>query len=201
MQILGIRRARGVALSILALAGAAGGTSAQDPIALQPAAALGDAPFTLIRGVHELPDGRVLIADQRENALWVVDLARGTRERVGREGAGPDEYRNPVGIWPFRGDSVILEDLGNGRLSFWGPALRMGRTVPMFSIGGTLPGAADTLGSFYIDNAMHVLRLHFAFAHRIVEESANHEIWTGTRCEPAPMVRGFVADLFRSHDR
>jgi hypothetical protein len=155
MQDLPVRRIRGVAFAMTALAGAAGGTSAQDPIVLKPAAAL-DTPFTRIRGLRELSDGRVLVADQRENTVWVIDLERGMREKVGREGAGPDEYRNPVSLWPFRGDSVVLEDLGNGRLSFWGPGLRMGRTVPMFSIGGTLPAAADTLGRFYVDNGAHV---------------------------------------------
>ena len=148
--------ARSIAVAFLVISAAATRAAARQVRVLKPAAALDSAPFTLIRGLHELPDGRVLVSDQRENALWAVDLARGTREKIGREGAGPDEYRNPVELWPFRGDSVILEDLGNGRLSFFGPDLRMGRTVPMFSVGGTLPGTADTLGNIYFDNATHV---------------------------------------------
>lgn len=150
------RKAFGATVAIVVLAGSAARPGPQDVRVLRPAAALDAAPFTRIRGLYELPDGRVLVADQGENALWVVDLAGGTREKIGREGAGPDEYRNPVELWPFRGDSVILEDLGNGRLSFFGPDLHMGRTVPMFSIGGTLPGTTDTLGGFYVDNTTQV---------------------------------------------
>jgi hypothetical protein len=128
----------------------------QDVRVLERAASLDSAPFTRIRGIHVLPDGRVLVTDQRENAMWAVDLGQGTREKIGREGAGPNEYRHPTGLWPFRGDSVIVEDLGNGRLSFFGPELRMGRTVPLFSIGGTLAAGTDTLGRFYADNGTSV---------------------------------------------
>ncbi|MGD8279397.1 MAG: hypothetical protein PVH00_15270 [Gemmatimonadota bacterium] len=150
------RYAAAIAGAIITLAGSAAHAGAQDASVLRPAASLETASFTRIRGLHELRDGRLLVSDQRENALWIVDLAVGAREKVGREGAGPDEYRNPIALWPFRGDSAILEDLGNGRLSFYGPDLRMGRTVPMFSVGGGLPDAADTLGRFYRDNGTSV---------------------------------------------
>lgn len=149
-------RLRGAAVALLVSSAHAGPVHAQNVPVLAPRASLDSAPFTRIRGLQELRDGRVLVADQTENALWIVDLARGTREKIGREGAGPNEYRSPVELWPFRGDSLILEDLGNGRLSLYGPALRMGRTIPMFSIGGTLPAATDTLGGFYFDNGTHV---------------------------------------------
>lgn len=132
------------------------GARAQEVRVLEPAAKLGSASFTRIRGLIELRDGTLLVSDQAENALWRVDMARGIRERIGREGAGPDEYESPIGVMPFRGDSAVVSDLGNGRLAVLGPDLRMGRTIPMFAIGGTIPEATDTLGGFYVDRVTEV---------------------------------------------
>lgn len=51
--------------------------------------------FTQIRGLRELPDGRLFITDRLEPAVDVVDLGAGRGMRIGREGSGPEEYRMP----------------------------------------------------------------------------------------------------------
>ena len=48
-------------------------------------------PFSRIRGVRELSDGSVLIADQIEVAVYRIRFETGERVRIGREGAGPQE--------------------------------------------------------------------------------------------------------------
>lgn len=56
-----------------------------------PAAALTH-EFTQLRGVRELPDGRLLVSDRLEPALYVVDLKTGRATRIGREGSGPERW-------------------------------------------------------------------------------------------------------------
>lgn len=143
-------------LLLVATAALAPSASGQEIRELKPVAALQGASFTRIRGLHALGDGRVLVTDQTEKAVWIVDLERGTRVKVGNEGPGPEEYASPIQLMPFRGDSIVLEDLGNGRLTFYSRDLEVGRSIPMFAVGGTLPGGADTVGNFYVDRVTTV---------------------------------------------
>ena len=89
--------------------------------------------FGTIQTVRELPDGRVLVADPLGGALFVVDLDAGTRTRIGTEGEGPGEYRQPDAVWPLPGDSTLLIDLGNGRMTALGPDLDFGPTSQLSS--------------------------------------------------------------------
>lgn len=88
-------------------------------------------PFGSIAGLRELPDGRVLVADGLGQALVVADIAHGTADTIGSVGQGPDEYRQPDGLFPLPGDSTLLADLGNGRLTVLGPNLGFGPTEPI----------------------------------------------------------------------
>jgi hypothetical protein len=96
--------------------------------------------FGSIQTVRELPDGRVLVADPLGRGLYAVDMDRGTRTVVGRQGQGPDEYMQPDAVWPLPGDSTLLVDLGNGRLVALGPDLSFGPTMPI-ALGDPRPGA------------------------------------------------------------
>ncbi len=58
-------------------------------------------PFTNIRGLVELPDGRVLVSDPTEGSVWALDFSRRTRRDLGRRGEGPGEYLEPDRLWPF----------------------------------------------------------------------------------------------------
>lgn len=95
--------------------------------------------FGAIQTVRELPDGRVLVADPLGKALYLVDFTTGERTTVGREGEGPEEYRQPDAVWPLPGDSTLLVDLGNGRLADLGPGLSFGPTMPI-TLGTFQPG-------------------------------------------------------------
>lgn len=114
--------------------------------------------FGAIQTVRELPDGRVLVADPLAKALYLVDLDQGTRTVIGREGEGPEEYRQPDAVWPLPGDSTLLVDLGNGRLVALGPDLEFGPTWPL-TVGEFQPGqplvlaipqGVDADGNLYI---------------------------------------------------
>ena len=116
--------------------------------------------FSTISGLRELRDGRLLIADALGQALMVVDLTAGVADTIGRVGAGPGEYDQPDGVFPLPGDSTLLVDLGNGRLTVMGPDLSFGETTPIaqgeFSPGTgggglmiVMPRATDSRGGVY----------------------------------------------------
>ena len=72
---------------------------AQQKLALtKPDAAYAE-PFTSIRGVRELANGKVLVSDVQDKVVQLVDLAAGTAIKIGREGQGPEEYMLPMGLF------------------------------------------------------------------------------------------------------
>ncbi len=126
-------------LALLLLAGASAPENAQAQARLGPPTARLNEDFGSIQTVRELPDGRVLVADPLAKALYLVDLAAGRRTVIGREGGGPEEYRQPDAVWALPGDSTLLVDLGNGRLVALGPDLSFGPTMPIM-VGDFQPG-------------------------------------------------------------
>jgi hypothetical protein len=87
--------------------------------------------FGFLQAVRELSDGRVLVADPLGGVLARLDLATGAMEPVGREGGGPGEWRQPDAVFPLPGDSTLLVDLGNARLSVLDPAGRFVDSYPI----------------------------------------------------------------------
>lgn len=97
---------------------------------------LGDATATFpdgfgaVRGVRELPDGRVLVSDGLGKAVVVWDLSGGA-DTIGGIGGGPAEYQLPDGLWALPDGKTLLVDLGNGRLTELGADLSFGETTPI----------------------------------------------------------------------
>jgi len=128
--------------------------AAQAPVPerIEPVAELRE-PFSEVRGIRELADGRVIVADFREKAVYVADFGKQTRTRVGRNGSGPEEYNAPVGLYPAPADSSWLLDIWNGRISVLDPTGRVARSEPIFGRNHSLPTAADTFGNLYWDDS------------------------------------------------
>lgn len=82
---------------------------------LGPAQAVADEGFTRVTAVRELADGRVLVADAGENALYIVTWPAGDVRQLGSEGRGPAEYRSVFGLHELGGDSTLMSDRRNGR--------------------------------------------------------------------------------------
>ncbi len=87
--------------------------------------------FGAVRGVRELPDGRVLVSDGLGKALVVWDLNAGTADTIGGIGGGPAEYQLPDGLFALPDGKTLLVDLGNGRLTELGADLSFGETTPI----------------------------------------------------------------------
>jgi len=68
------------------------------------------AEFTRILSLRELPDGRVLITDPRENRITLADFETGSAAQLGRVGQGPTEFREAGRLWAVSADSTIMQD-------------------------------------------------------------------------------------------
>jgi len=108
-----------------------------------------DHPFTLVAGVFELPDGRVLVSDRTEESVVVADFAGNRLQAIGRKGSGPAEYRLPARLIRWTADSILLVDQGNARLAIIGPDLRIHRSFVLSVPGlptGVVPRGRDARG-------------------------------------------------------
>jgi hypothetical protein len=110
--------------------------------------------FGYLSNVRELSDGRVMVADPLGQVLVVVDLQAGTADTLGRVGGGPEEYRQPDAVFALPGDSTLLVDLGNARLTVVDPALAFGQTYSATQGAGqamvlVLPRFVDARGNPY----------------------------------------------------
>jgi hypothetical protein len=56
--------------------------------------------FTSVFDVAEMDDGRVLLTDNRDRAIFIVDFSAPSVTPLGREGEGPKEYRSAFSILP-----------------------------------------------------------------------------------------------------
>jgi hypothetical protein len=108
-------RRRIAVLLVVAGAGTASAAAQQRNLALSKPEAAFPEPFTAIRGVREMPDGRALVSDLRDKLVMLVDFSSGSAERIGREGQGPQEYALPGTLFPLPRGETLLQDLGNRR--------------------------------------------------------------------------------------
>jgi hypothetical protein len=129
-------------LVIVAFSSVAASASAQ-PVKLTTPNARLDAEFSQLRGVRELSDGRVLVADWIEDRVALADFARGTMRDVLRKGPGPAEVRLPSALYRLRGDTTLVIDEGNNRITILAP-LPDGRVVR--SILAEVPGRVGVRG-------------------------------------------------------
>ena len=141
-------------VSISAWAALSGAQSVRQ-LQLGTAVARAAEPLSLVTTVRELKNGRLMVADPIERKLLVFDATLRSPRQLGREGSGPGEYRQPDGVWAFRGDSTLVLDLGNARLSVVSLDGTYGRSLPLSSGGpgapptAMFPGGTDALGGIY----------------------------------------------------
>ena len=121
-------------------------------------------PFSRIVGLHELSDGRVIVADRLEQHVSYLDFDSGSIKQIGREGEGPGEYQQPLGLLPQSDDGTLLTDIGNMRLSLIDRSGAIEKSWPMMQQGadGTMsfirPTAADAAGLVYYGGSGVVMR-------------------------------------------
>ncbi|MDX2262793.1 MAG: hypothetical protein SFU84_13965 [Gemmatimonadales bacterium] len=77
---------------------------------------------------HVLSDGRIVM--YADGSVLVFGPEGELIERIGREGAGPNEFRGGI-VRPGLGDTLLVEDGGNSRLSFIVPGQGVVRSIPI----------------------------------------------------------------------
>jgi len=128
------------------------GGSASQTLALdRPIASLPSA-FSQVRGVRELPSGRLLVADWIEERLVIVNLLDGSVVLSAGPGSGPEEIRLPSSLIPYPGDSTLVADQANNRFSVVDPEGRIRRTFP-----ATRPGVLGARGADAHGRLLHAI--------------------------------------------
>jgi hypothetical protein len=142
------------------LASVASAQSAPARTFTRPAAEFSE-PYTSVRGVRELADGRVVVTDVRDKVVQLVDFRTGRATTLGREGSGPNEYQMPANAFALPGDSTLIADPLNSRFLLLGaggtlagtwspaaaaPAAGPGDRPQTRQVPGGRPGAAGAPG-------------------------------------------------------
>lgn len=112
-------------------------------------------PYSLVAAVREIARGRVVVADGADGELTVVNLATGEKAALGRQGAGPGEYRAPSALFRVRGDTLWVMDPPQQRFTVFLPDLKAGAPFRLEMFDATTrtavmaPFHADESGRFY----------------------------------------------------
>lgn len=142
-----------VAALLLVAASDAAGQFPERRLPAKPDAVAAE-PFSEIRSVREVRDGRLIVLDSRDQTIQVVDLATGYAVAIGRRGQGPGEYARPMSLLPWPGDSTAVVDGGAGRILLIGPDGKPGRVIRDFGLGAEMTPravmAADANGRLYL---------------------------------------------------
>lgn len=83
-------------------------------------------PYSLVSAVREAGRGIVVVADAMDGELTTVNFATGERAPLGRQGAGPGEYRSPGALFRVRGDTIWAMDPAQQRITVFLPDLKAG---------------------------------------------------------------------------
>ncbi len=129
--------------------------ASQDIGSLGRPTAVSSQDFSRVAGLAELVDGRWLVVDSRDAAVYLVDPSRGRREQLGRSGDGPNEYRRPFGVVHGLGDTVLIYDPNRQQFLRVDPSGRIAGAIE-FGLGIMRGGIApprgvDRLGRLYWD--------------------------------------------------
>jgi len=98
----------------------------------------GEPQFGEIRSAALLPGGRAAVEDAISNRVTVLTRTGSVDTVWGGGGAGPNEIGHLVSLWHLGGDTVLVEDDGNRRMTVFqdGAALRSSR----IEYGGNVTG-------------------------------------------------------------
>lgn len=103
--------------------------------------------FFNVTDARLLPDGRLLVVDGGAKELRFFDAAGVHLFTTGGEGDGPGEYQGfSLTARPYPGDSIVVYDTGNGRVSFLEPDGTFGRSISLFGSGMSMSGGVGVGG-------------------------------------------------------
>ena len=103
----------------------------------------GPTQFFRVQNIHVDPQGRLWVADGQSRELRIFE-SDGTHWKTrGGRGEGPGEFQRIRLIGSYSGDSVLVADDANGRVTVFDPEGEFIRTERLASGDGPLPRAFD----------------------------------------------------------
>lgn len=105
--------------------------------------------FTEVSSVFELPDRRLLVADQMERRLVLLDPTSSAVKSLGRLGEGPREFRRPGLLLPRPNHGALLWDYSLRRFLPINPDGSLEDAIPMPSVAYLSVTGVDRQGRVY----------------------------------------------------
>ena len=91
----------------------------------------------MLFSLQELPDGRVVASDRKENAFRLIDLNKGNVDIVGKQGDDAESYRLVSTIFRLPGDSLALYDPAGRKMLHLTPQGTVANIIPLPATSGT----------------------------------------------------------------
>ena len=117
-----------------------------------------------VRGAVRLPNGRIVVANGGSDQLRYYDSIGVHLYSVGQDGYGPGEFKIMRAMWRV-GDSLVINDRGQDRITVWTADGEYGRTVMLHREPGS--GAPNAVGVFFDGS---VLGMQFVFDRSAISE-------------------------------
>jgi 6-bladed beta-propeller protein len=158
--------------------------------------------FAYVRSVLLDSAGTLIVVDQR--IVREFDSTGTFVRQIGRDGAGPGEYRRPFSVAWLDGNLALLDpgnprlalfDRGGGWITSWpiqpitGPMIRLHRTQPSFSAFGYRPTPTGA-GQFYVQYDASGPR------DTVAQAPGPTDLDTGIRCNRPDKAISFYSNPF-----
>ncbi len=108
--------------------------------------------FERIQFIQTDSQGRIFLADQEANHILVYDETGDFITTIGREGAGPDEFRAILNMFVDENDQLIIFDMANNRSVFFTEENGSWQPEEFVTIEGTRFGVqtVDKAGNYIV---------------------------------------------------
>jgi hypothetical protein len=113
-----------------------------------------DYEFYRVKDVAQLSDGSLAVADYGSHAVRFYSSAGEFLGSFGGSGRGPGEFQLPMKVEPYLGDSVVVYDPGQLRVTVIGPGRTLGRTVTLFGVNVGLDLLVAPDGAFLVPSTV-----------------------------------------------
>ena len=108
--------------------------------------------FERIQFIQTDSQGRIFVADQEANHVLVYEASGNFETTIGREGAGPDEFRAILNMFVDENDQLIIFDMANNRNVFFREENGSWQPEEFVTIEGTRFGiqTVDKAGNYIV---------------------------------------------------
>lgn len=127
----------------------------QEPAPRRLPAAAVEAPdgVSSVVSLVELADGRILLSDGKDKALYLIDFAKRTMKHATSTGSGPKEYAQPGGLYRMRDGEIRLLDQTQRRYLRFRTDGTPVNTVPFIATGGGMSFSSSFTDPHQLDGA------------------------------------------------